>query len=84
MGLALNAAANTEKDTHMSDAPAILTAAPEQREILRLALADAVYYQDPPQDCAACPSEEQLCDDCTARLNRALAYLELSKEMGLE
>ena len=68
----------------MSNALAILTAAPEQRELLRLALADAVYYQDPPQDCAACPSEEQLCDDCAARLNRALAYLELSKEMGLE
>jgi hypothetical protein len=68
----------------MSNAPVILTAAPQQREILRLALADAMYYQDPPQDCAACPSEEQLCDDCTARLNRALAYLELSKDMGLE
>ena len=39
----------------MSDAPAILTAAPGQREILRLALADAVYYQDPPQECARLP-----------------------------
>jgi hypothetical protein len=68
----------------MRDAPAIFTAASEQREILRLALADAVYYQDPPQECAACPSEDQLCDDCASRLKRALAYLELSKELGLE
>lgn len=41
MGLALMAAADTERDTHMGNAPAILTAAPEQREILRMALADA-------------------------------------------
>jgi hypothetical protein len=68
----------------MGDARATLTAAPEQREMLRLALADAVYYQDPPQECAACPSEDQLCDDCACRLKRALAYLELSKELGLE
>ena len=68
----------------MRNARATLTAAPEQREMLRLALADAVYYQDPPQECAACPSEHRLCDDCTCRLNRALAYLELSKELGLE
>jgi hypothetical protein len=67
----------------MRDAPANLTAAPEQREMLRLALADAVYYQDPPQECAACPSEVQLCDDCAGRFKRALAYLELSKELGL-
>jgi hypothetical protein len=52
--------------------------------MLRLALADAVYYQDPPQECAACPSEDQLCDDCASRFTRALAYLELSKELGLE
>ena len=68
----------------MISAPAVLTAAPEQREILRLALADAVYYQDPPQECAACPSEDQLCGDCASRFHRALAYLELSKELGLE
>jgi len=68
----------------MRDAPAILAAAPEQREMLRLALADAVYYQDPPQECAACPSEDQLCDDCAGRFKRALAYLELMKELGLE
>jgi hypothetical protein len=68
----------------MRDAPAVLTAAPGQREMLRLALADAVYYQDPPLECAACPSEDQLCDDCASRFNRALAYLELSKQLGLE
>jgi hypothetical protein len=31
------------KDTDMSDAPAVLTAAPQQQEILRQALADAIY-----------------------------------------
>jgi hypothetical protein len=68
----------------MSNAPAILTAAPGQRAMLRLALADAVSYQDPPQECRACPSEDELCTDCASRFNRALAYLELSKELGLE
>jgi hypothetical protein len=68
----------------MRNAPAALTAAPAQREMLRLALADAVYYQDPPQECAACPSEEELCGDCADRFNRALAYLNLTKELGLE
>jgi hypothetical protein len=68
----------------MSNAPAVLTAAPEQREVLRLALADAVYYQDPPQECGACPSEDTLCGECEGRFSRALAYLELSKELGFE
>ena len=67
----------------MADAPATLTGEPGQRELLRMALADAVYYQDPPQECAACPSEDQLCDDCASRFRRASAYLELSKELGL-
>jgi len=68
----------------MRNAAAILTAAPGQRELLRLALTDAVYYQDPPLECGACPSEHQLCADCASRFTRALAYLELSKELGLE
>lgn len=67
----------------MINAPPTLTATPEQRELLRLALADAVFYRDPPQECAACPSDDQLCDDCAGRHARALAYLALSKKLGL-
>lgn len=73
-----------ERDTEMSDAPAVLTAAPHQREMLRLALADAIYYRDPPLQCAACPSPDRLCDQCTAGHQRARAYLALSYELGLE
>jgi hypothetical protein len=72
------------KDTGISDAPAVLTAAPQQRETLRQALADAVYYRDPPLQCDACPSPERLCDQCTAGHERALAYLALSYQLGLE
>jgi|GEM_PF-2664773 hypothetical protein len=68
----------------MSDAPAVLTAAPQQREMLRQALADAVYYRDPPVQCAACPSPDRLCDQCAAGHERARAYLALSYELGLE
>jgi len=68
----------------MRNAPAILRLALEKRELLRQALADAVYYQDPPQECAACPSDDPLCEDCARRFKRALSYLDLSKELGLE
>jgi len=68
----------------MRKAPAILMVAPNKRELLRQALADAVYYQDPPQECDACPSDDQLCEGCASRFSRAAAYLELSKELGLE
>jgi hypothetical protein len=68
----------------MSDAPAVLMAAPYQREMLRLALADAIYYRDPALQCAACPSPDRLCDQCTAGHERARAYLALSYELGLD
>lgn len=68
----------------MSNAPAILTAAPAQREILRQALADAIHYRDPPLHCAACPSPEHLCYQCAGGYKRACAYLALSHELGLE
>ena len=68
----------------MSDAPAAVTAAPHQREMLRLALADAIYYRDPPLQCAACPSPDRLCGQCAAEHERARAYLALSYELGLE
>jgi hypothetical protein len=57
---------------------------PGQRDVLRQALADAVYYQDPPQQCAACEGGGGLCADCAARLARARAYLALGRDLGLD
>jgi hypothetical protein len=48
----------------MSNVPAILMAAPARRETLRQALADAIYYRDSPQHCAACPLPDRLCGQC--------------------
>jgi hypothetical protein len=68
----------------MSNVSVILTAATAQQEILRQALADAIYYRDPPLHCTACPSPDRLCDECTSGHERARAYLALSYELGLE
>ena len=67
----------------MPDLP-VLHVPPAQREVLRQALADAVYYRDPPVVCGACEAVDGLCDDCAARLAQARAYLGLSRELGLE
>jgi hypothetical protein len=56
----------------------------QQREVLRQALADAVYYRDPPPACPACPTPDQLCEECAAGLARARAYLALSRAFGLD
>jgi hypothetical protein len=61
-----------------------LIVAAEQRGLLRDALADAVFYRDPPVQCDACEALDGLCDDCAARLAQARAYLGLSRELGLE
>jgi hypothetical protein len=66
--------------------PAIILR-PEQREILRQALADAVYYRDPPVHCPACDAQQApdvLCAECAATLARATVYLDLGRELGLE
>jgi hypothetical protein len=68
----------------MSQFPVILAEAPEQREVLRQALADAVYYRDPPVRCPACPVSDRLCEECADGLARARAYLALSRALGLE
>jgi len=65
----------------MSPAPAV---PPERRDVLRQALADAVYYRDPPAQCRACEELDRLCDECTAGLARARTYLALGRELGLE
>jgi hypothetical protein len=67
--------------------PATITLQPGQRELLAQALADAVYYRDPPVHCPACDTREAqgtLCDQCAATLARATAYLDLGRKLGLE
>jgi hypothetical protein len=56
----------------------------EHRGLLRDALADAVFYRDPPLHCDACKALDGLCDACTAALTRARAYLDLGRRLGLE
>jgi hypothetical protein len=54
----------------------VLPVAPGQREVLRQALEDAVYYRDPPVQCGDCDAVDALCEGC--------AYLDLGRELGLE
>jgi hypothetical protein len=56
----------------------------EQCGLLRDALADAVFYRDPPLHCDVCESLDGLCDACSAALTRARAYLDLGRGLGLE
>ena len=60
---------------------------PDQRDLLAHALADAVYYRDPPLHCATCdaqPMQDALCEQCAATLARATAYLGLGRALGLD
>jgi hypothetical protein len=68
----------------MSPAPPVPPVPPGQREVLRQALADAVYYQDPPVHCQTCQVLSRLCDQCAAGLDRARSYLALSRELGID
>jgi hypothetical protein len=52
--------------------------------VLARALADAVYYRDPPVHCAACDALDGLCAQCAAGLARARSYLALGRELGVE
>jgi hypothetical protein len=74
----------TGKETlAMPDRLASLVSA-AQRELLRQALADAVYYRDPPVHCSVCDAVDGLCDACAAGLARARAYLDLGRALGME
>jgi hypothetical protein len=55
----------------------------EQRNILRQAIDDAVYYRDPPQKCLACESSGDLCGACTQTLAIGLKYLQIARELEL-
>jgi hypothetical protein len=63
--------------------PAATALPPAQRDVLRQALADAVYYRDPPLHCADCEALGRLCRQCIAGLCQARAYLALSRELGI-
>jgi hypothetical protein len=52
----------------------------KQREILRQAIDDAVYYRDPPQKCE---SSSGLCSRCAETLAIGLKYLRTARELGL-
>jgi hypothetical protein len=68
----------------MPDRLAPLISSP-QREVLRQALADAVYYRDPPLSCTACEvAVDGLCEACAAGLARARTYLDLGRQLGME
>jgi hypothetical protein len=56
----------------------------EPREVLRQALADAVFYRDPPLDCPDCGADGGLCGGCSAGLARASAYLALGRDLGVD
>jgi hypothetical protein len=55
----------------------------EQREILRQAIDDAVYYRDPPQKYLACELSSDLCGGCAETLAVGLKYLRTARELGL-
>jgi hypothetical protein len=63
-------------------APALVTE--QQREVLGRALADAVYYRDPPLNCHACETLDGLCDECAVGLAHARSYLALSRDLGID
>jgi len=56
---------------------------PAQRDVLRQALSDAVFYRDPPLHCPACQTPDRLCRRCAADLSQARAYLTLSRELEI-
>jgi hypothetical protein len=63
-----------------------LTVSAKQQELLQQALADAVYYRDPPVKCEACEAlndEAKLCGECAELLARSGAYLDLGNELGM-
>jgi len=66
--------------------PATLTLRPEQRDLLAQALADAVFYRDPPADCQACTElndETKLCEQCAVTFALASSYLDLGRDLGM-
>jgi hypothetical protein len=62
----------------------VITLQPGQREVLEQALADAIFYRDPPLNCRACEAQDTLCSRCAAELARARSYLALSDMLNAQ
>ena len=56
----------------------------EQRELLSMALSDAVFYRDPPPTCDNCQAPYGLCEECGTGVTRARAYRALIRAFGLK
>ncbi len=56
----------------------------EQRELLSMALSDAVFYRDPPPTCGECQEPYGLCEKCGTGVTRARAYRALTRAFGLK
>ena len=56
---------------------------PAQRDVLQQALADAIFYRDPPVHCPDCATPDRLCPQCAAGMSQARAYLALSRELQI-
>lgn len=56
----------------------------EQRELLSMALSDAVFYRDPPPTCDKCQEPYGLCEECGTGITRARAYRALIRAFGLK
>lgn len=63
--------------------PLMAGLAPGQQAILRQALADAIFYRDPPLSCPDCETLSHLCAQCAAGHSQARAYLALSRELQI-
>jgi hypothetical protein len=58
---------------------------PHQHQALAQALADAIFYRDPPLNCAACDAlQGSLCKQCTDTLTLARAHLHLADDLGID
>jgi len=74
--------AGPEVDTGVTT-PVIAALPPGQRVALGQALADAIFYRDPPLNCPDCEALSRLCGSCAAGHSQARAYLALSRELGI-
>jgi len=63
--------------------PLTAALAPGQQATLRQALADAIFYRDPPLSCQDCDTLSHLCAQCVAGHTQARAYLALSRELKI-
>jgi hypothetical protein len=65
------------------DAMSSIRLQPAQRETLRQAITDAVFYRDPPLRCPDCEALPWLCRQCAGGLAQARDYLALMRELEI-